>query len=123
MPFVAANPNARLGEVVGHCLPHVQRTAGVPHSSRMRKGEHVLSAGNDLPKGIAIATFDPDGKYGNHVDGRSHAAVLLERVPEGLRVIDCWVGRPVGERIIRDKRGVGPAADDASKYYVIEAVG
>ena len=123
MPFVAANPNARLGEVVGtgHCLPFVQLVAGVPHSSRLRRGEHVLSKGDDLARGTIIGTFNQQGLYANAVDGSSHVAILLERRPEGLWVVDQWRGKAVGTRLIRDKKGVGPAVDDASRYHVVEA--
>jgi hypothetical protein len=76
-------------------------------------GEHVA--------GTIVATFDADGLYANATDGSSHAAILLEETPRGsLRVIDQWVSRACAERVIRDKAGAGPAADDASRYFVVE---
>lgn len=123
--FVAKNPYARLGEVIdtGHCLRHVQVVAGVPHSSKLRRGQHVLTAGDDLPRGVAIGTFGPNGRYTNATDGSAHTAILVERVPEGLRVVDAWVGKPVGERIIRNKGGQGLPVDDASRYHLIDLEG
>lgn len=38
--------------------------------------------------GTAIATFDPSGKYGNHTDGRSHAAIYLGQDATGIQVLD-----------------------------------
>ena len=50
-----------------------------------------------LRPGTAIATFDPDGRYGNHTDGRSHAAIYLGQDATGIRVIDQWVRRVNGK--------------------------
>lgn len=124
MSFLAAGPETYAGKVfsTGHCVPYVRQLTGAPHTSEWRKGQPVL--GNDIPVGTAIATFGPgpDGRYENRVDGSSHAAILIEDLGTALRVWDCWVGRPVGERTIRDKHGAGLAVDDASAYYVIEVV-
>jgi hypothetical protein len=121
MPHVADKPEQHVGAVVGtgHCVPFCQAVADVGHTSLWRRGERVL--GGEPPHGTVIATFDADGLYANAEDGSSHAAVFLEETPRGsLRVIDQWVGRAAAERVIRDKQGVGPAADDASKYYMVE---
>jgi hypothetical protein len=69
---------------------------------------------------IAVATFDPNGRYGNHTDGRSHAAIFTSAQSDGLNVIDQWVGQPVHKRLIRFKDGEGDAVNDGDQYFVIE---
>jgi hypothetical protein len=121
MPHVADKPEQHLGAVIGngHCVELCRAASGAPHTSLWRRGELVLH-GEVLP-GTIVATFDAAGRYANATDGSSHAAIYLEETPRGaLRVIDCWVGRAVAERVIRDKGGFGKAADDASQYYVVE---
>jgi hypothetical protein len=123
MPFVAANPHARLGDVVesGHCLRHVQVVAGVTHSSTLRRGAKVKDA--DVPRGTVIGTFGADGKYANATDGSSHIAIFLYQLTDGLRVIDQWQNRKppgVGERTIMFKGGAGKPVDDGDAYYVVE---
>lgn len=84
----------------------------------------MLTLGDDVPIGAAIATFDPvSAKYGNHTDGRSHAAIYMGPAANGIRVIDQWVGRPCNYRIIRNKGGQGLPVDDASRYHLIELEG
>jgi hypothetical protein len=74
-----------------------------------------------VPRFTVIATFDDEGRYVNATDGSSHAAIFLEETPRGsIRVIDQWIGKRVSERVIRDKGGQGPAADDASRYFIVE---
>jgi hypothetical protein len=74
----------------------------------------------NTPQSVAIATFDPNGRYGNHTDGRSHAAILIATQSDGLRAIDQWVGQPVHNRLIRFKDGEGDPVNDGDAYYVIE---
>jgi hypothetical protein len=120
MPFVAANPHARLGDVVesGHCMRHVQVVAGVTHSSTLRRGARVRDT--DVPRGTVIGTFNDAGRYPNSMSGDSHVCILLEKLPEGLRVVEQYIPHPVGERTIRYKAGAGPAVDDADRYFVVE---
>jgi hypothetical protein len=122
MSWVAADPEAFAGRRVGngHCVRFVQRAAGMPHTSRWRRGVRVRD--HNVPSGTAIATFEPDGRYGNHTDGRSHAAILVAELPEGLRVWDQWVGHPVQQRTIRWRggNGNGKPVNDGDEYYVIE---
>ena len=70
--------------------------------------------------GTIIATFDPDGTYGNHTDGRSHVAVLLEYNSAGLWCLDQWVGQPVHERLIQFRDGGAKPVNDADQYYTVE---
>ena len=120
MPTVADQPRRHMGEVIGngHCVAHVREVAGLPHTSKWRRG--VLVHGSGCASGTAIATFDDDGSYGNHTDGRSHAALLLVDDESGLSVVDQWVGQPVHERVIRFQDGGGKAVNDGDRYFVIE---
>lgn len=120
MAFIDAKPHELLGSVVGngHCVALVQQGAGAPHTSQWRPGDPVLGNGS-VQRGTAIATFQ-DGRYGNHLDGRSHAAIFIEHTNDGFTVVDQWRGRPTQSRLIRNKGGAGPAVDDASRYAVIE---
>lgn len=120
MPWIAKNPERYLGRVVpnGHCVAFVKEVAGLPPTTHWRAGGPAL----DAEPGTAIATFDNDGRYGNHGDGRSHAAILLEATGYGLRVMDQWIGRPVGERLIRFRDGDALPVDDGDAYRTIEVV-
>jgi hypothetical protein len=123
MPHIAESPEQHIGSTPGHCVGLVQAATEIGHTSAWRRGELVLHG--NVPPGAVIATFDASGRYSNSVDGSSHACLFLEETPRGsLRVLDCWIEqgrkRPAAERVIRDKAGVGPAADDASRYFTVE---
>lgn len=122
MPFVADHPMQYLHQVVGdgHCVALVQEAAGAPATTHWRCGAKVT---DDVPRGTAIATFDPDGRYGNHVDGRSHAAILLASRADGLRVLDQWTGQPTDVRTIAFRNGAGDAANDGDQFHVVEVEG
>jgi hypothetical protein len=119
--WIASAPSSYVGLVVGNgqCVAYVERACGAPHTSRWRRG--TLVKGNAVRQGTAIATFDPDGTYGNHI-GRSHAAILHDEVPNGLLVWDQWVGHPVAQRLIHFREGAGVPVDDGDQFYVIEIV-
>lgn len=119
--IIAADPHAGLGTPVdnGHCMRLVQVHHGVPHSSQLRRGERVREM-REPPRGLIIATFNNAGRYANATDGSSHICVLLAKQPEGLRVVDQWVGKPVGERLIRYKGFVGKPVEDGDAYYAVE---
>ncbi len=120
MSFIAQAPTQFLDQSVGsgECVAYVQTAARAPLTSAWRRGELVKDS--QTPSGTAIATFDPDGRYGNHSDGRSHAAIFHSQVPEGLLVWDQWHGHRVSPRVIRFKDGSGPPCDDGDKFFVIE---
>jgi hypothetical protein len=120
MSWVATAPSSFVGHVVGNgqCVAFVERAGGAPRTSRWRRGIPVK--GNAVPQGTAIATFDPDGTYGNHI-GRSHAAILHDQLANGLLVWDQWVGHPVAPRVIHFREGSGLPVDDGDQFYVIEA--
>jgi catechol 2,3-dioxygenase-like lactoylglutathione lyase family enzyme len=122
MSFIAPDPHHHAGTVVdnGHCMRHVQVVAAVPHSSTLRRGAKVRGAG--IPRGTVIGTFHPEtGRYENDTSGRSHIAVYLSQDESGIRVIDQWIGKPVGERTIRFKDGQGQWVDDGDRYHVVES--
>jgi hypothetical protein len=119
--YIAQRWSRFTGEVAGngHCVALVRETSGAPATASWRPGAFVAVA--ELKHGTCVATFDPDGTYGNHTDGRSHAVVFLRHTEAGgFEAFDQWKGHPAGTRIIRDKAGAGPACDDASRYQVIE---
>ncbi len=116
-----------IGSLVGsgQCVALVRECAGLPPTSSWRRGAWVRDT--KLEPGTCIATFDPDGRYGNHTDGRSHACILVEELHDGLRVVDQWYKQykpqHVHERVIRFKGGNIPHADDGDAYYTIEVIG
>ena len=106
----------------GQCVAFVVKVATKLTTSHWKKGK--LVAGDvGIPAGTAIATFDPNGQYGNHLDGRSHAAIYVSQNPDSLTVYDQWVGQPVHKRAIRMKHAKGAkvsAVNDGTQYHVIE---
>jgi hypothetical protein len=83
--------------------------------------ERVESFGiKNFAVGTAIATFVENGRYGNHTDGSSHAAIYIGQTADGIEVIDQWshvVGGKRREqmahrRVLRFKGGVGHKSDD-----------
>jgi hypothetical protein len=121
MTFHAATPEDFAGQSVGsgQCVAYVQRAAAAPLTSQWRRG--ALVRGGEVPTGTAIATFDANGRYGNHTDGRSHAAIFVEASAAGLLVWDQWGGHPVQQRTIRFQGGSAKPVNDGDAYFVIEA--
>ncbi len=98
--YVDQRPQSWIGHPsvgTGECVPLVQQATGAPHTSQWRRGALVKGDPNLRP-GTAIATFDEDGHYGNHTDGRSHAAIYLWQDANGIVVIDQWVLYNHGKR-------------------------
>ena len=122
MPFVASQPERYVGHKpigTGHCVPLVREATGAPITTQWRRGDPVH--GSNLAPGTAIASFDSNARYGNHVDGRSHAAILLAQYDDGsILVLDQWIGQEPAQRVIRHRSGQGDAANDASRFYVVE---
>lgn len=120
MPYLAHDHQRHMGKVLGngHCVALVRECAGLPPTAAWRRGVPVR--GSDCAPGTVIATFDPDGRYGDHTDGRSHAAILISENSDGLLVTDQWLGQPVHQRVIRYRDGNGDAANDGDRYRVIE---
>jgi hypothetical protein len=102
----------------GHCVTFVRESSGAPHTSEWRRGPQVRRLPDTkLQAGLAISTFDTDRRYGNHTDGRSHAAILIACHDDGLLVWDQW-GHPVAERIIRYREGKGDAVNDGEDGFL-----
>lgn len=128
MTHTAPSPQSYLNQAVGtgQCVALVEAACpAMPHTAGWRKGQQVK--GNSIPWGTAIATFDPDGTYANHTDGRSHAAIFLTKDDKGLYVLDQWLGQPVHLRqimfrglTITGASAMGTAVNNGDCFSVIE---
>jgi hypothetical protein len=107
------------------CVALVQKYTSAGPTSGWRQGEAVL--GNQLlRKGTAIATF-VNGRYPNHRHG-NHAALFLRQAPNGIYVMDQWVGgkrKHIEEHFLpsRGKNKDGSfknPSNNADAYFVIE---
>lgn len=116
--YVAVEPERWADQVVetGQCVAYVQVACKAPHTSHWRRGG-LVKGDASVPPGTAIATFDPDETYGNHTDGRSHAAIYVKQDEHGLTVYDQWVGQPVHQRVIRFNGD--RSVDDGNAFFVI----
>jgi hypothetical protein len=104
----------------GHCVPLVQSTGLVPHTSAWKRGELVKGNVN-LPAGTVIDTFSEEGKYLNSVSGKSHAAVYVRQDAQGITVWDQWLGQAVHTRTITFQPGkIAKLVNDGDEYYVVE---
>jgi len=139
MAYIADKPNDWLTDPPksvgdGQCVAFVKAASGAPETKRWTKGAPV-KANPGLTVGTAIATFDSDGTYGNHQDGRSHAAIYMGQDAHGLRVMDQWMTpikdakgkitghkpQPVHLRTIRFwHKGAVTPNNDGNCYNVIE---
>jgi Transglycosylase SLT domain len=120
-PFIAPSPENLLGTSVpdGQCVAYVRNAAGAPNTITWRQGD-LVKGNAAVKKGTAIATFDPNGRYGNHTDGRSHAAIYLGQDAAGLNVLDQWASpqvQPVHQRHIRF--GGSTPVNDGDAFFVI----
>lgn len=120
MAWIAEDPASYVGETVGNgqCVAYVREACDAPPTVEWRCG--TLVKGSATAQGTAVATFDPDGTYGNHTDGRSHAAILHQITSDGLLVWDQWSGHAVAPRLIRFKGGEGKSVNDGDQFHVIE---
>ncbi len=133
MAYIANTPSAYVGQSVGNgqCVAYTQKAANMPRTVAWRRG--ALVKGNmSIAPGTAIATFDGNGRYGNHTDGSSHAAIYLGQDASGIVVLDQWmthrtlangqrVATPhaVSKRIIRFHKAPR-AENNGDNYYVVE---
>jgi hypothetical protein len=120
MGFVVERPERYAGQIVanGHCVRFVQEAGDLPHTGHWRPGRKAR--GGALPHGTVIATFDPNNRYGNHTDGRSHAAIFVEETAAGLLVWDQWLRHPVAQRVIAFRGGRGRRVNDGDQFHVVE---
>jgi hypothetical protein len=72
MAYIAKTPLAYVGQSVGNgqCVAYTQKAANMPRTVAWKRGE-LVKGNMTIAPGTAIATFDADGRYGNHTDGRS----------------------------------------------------
>ena len=129
MPYVASAPKAYLNTSVGsgQCVPLVEAATGAPRDAAWSRGK-VVKGATDIAVGTAIATFDADGRYGNHTNGQSHAAIYMGQDARGIQVIDQWVHMKHGKRevhaaqtrTIAFRGGHGPRSDDGDQFYVVQ---
>ena len=131
MPYVAPAPFSFIGRVsvgTGECVPLVQMATGAPLTVFWHRGA-LVQGNTGLKPGTAIATFDTNGRYGNHTNGTSHAAIYLGQDANGIEVIDQWnirqrhqiVGKHQPQK--RRLRFGNPHAEpvnQGSRYYVVE---
>ncbi len=129
MPYQARRPELIIGTSVGsgQCVALVEQTAHAPPTHFWHQGD--LVRGNvRIGPGTVIATFDPNGLYGNHTDGTSHAAIYLGQDENGIQVIDQWVehrrnhkpwAHHASRRTILFGHTHGQAVDNADNYHVI----
>jgi hypothetical protein len=117
-----------LGKVIGdgQCVAFVRKAASIGATPHWKRGAKIVGD-RSIPAGTAIATFDPSGLYGNHTDGRSHAAIYVSQSLAGIVVYDQWLGQPphppvpVHERVIRFLNGgPGNPVNDGDQFYVID---
>ena len=120
MAYVAPCPEKYSGQVVGdgQCVVFVEAVSGAPHTALWKQG--ALVKNSTIAVGTAIATFDPNGTYGNHTDGSSHGAIYVGQNAAGLQVWDQWTGQPVHQRTIRFQGGAALPANDGDMFYVVE---
>ena len=102
----------------GQCVDLVKAATGLGQTSTWQRGPSVVGNPNIKP-GTAIASFDSNGRYGNHEDGSSHAAIYLgpsKERPGGIRVYDQWSGQKAH---IRDISASGSTAVNSARSYSI----
>ena len=127
--YIVQDPQKYIGLLVGtgQCVALVERSANMPVTRVWSKGRSIQGR-SDITPGTIIATFDPNGKYGNHLDGSSHAAIYMGQDAGGIQVIDQWVDVRNGARLphvaqprtIHFRNGRGPAVNDGSRFYVVQ---
>jgi hypothetical protein len=131
MPYTASlntvNQKVAAGQLVdnGQCVALVENVASMPNTSHWQKGTQVQGDTNLTP-GTVIATFDDNGRYENHTNGTSHAAIYVGQTSEGILVVDQWKGShgrpdyPPHQRLIRFKNKKGNKVNQAENYYVVQ---
>ena len=131
MSYVSSAPLSFLGRSsvgTGECVPLVQAATTAPLTVFWKRGAPV-QGNTTLKPGTAIATFDANGRYGNHTNGASHAAIYLGQDARGIEVIDQWnirqhhqiIGKHAPQkRVLRFQNPHAQPVDQGSQYYVVE---
>jgi hypothetical protein len=127
--FVVDDPQQYVGDEVSkwdtQCVRLVQmvmQKQGKPMgpTNSWSPTTHV-SPGASIPRGAVIATF-VNGKYPQGKTAK-HAAIFIEKVPGGIRVVDQNLpkkyGSKVGSRIIKFNNEAGGRQNNADDYWVV----
>ena len=105
----------------GHCAKLVQFATGAPLTRFWLRGPRV-KGNTKIPRGTAIAVFDPDGFYSSG-DHPRHAAIYLGQTEKGVQVLDQWVGKDVSAGFGRTLRyGTarnGWTVNDGDYFHVV----
>nr|WP_315398680.1 BPSL0067 family protein [uncultured Duganella sp.] len=127
LDIIPAMPAVGDGSCVALIKHYVPGLKGVP-TSAWRAGGNVLTLGDKVKRGTAIATF-VDGRYPNAAHG-NHAAIVLKVMKSGFYVIDQWKDKGIIQsRFIRipppqlqyNRDGsFRHPSDNALAFYVIE---
>ena len=80
-----------------------------------------MQGNTDLKPGTVIATFDSSDRYGNTLDGNSHAAIYLGQDKHGIQVMDQWAGKTAAIRTIPWSNPSGIAANTGAAFHVVQS--
>jgi hypothetical protein len=131
MPYIAdmkkVNAFQQAKQLVGNgqCVSLIHAVTVIPPASLWHQGAQVISSKSILP-GTIVATFDSNGRYGNHTNGTSHAAIYVGQTPTGIIVIDQWKGHGAQKNHAPQQRTIHVdglsrmAVDRGANYYVVQ---
>lgn len=131
MPYIAdtgkTNALVEAKKLVGNgqCVALIHAVANIPATLSWHQGDQVKGNPHIQP-GTIIATFDSNGRYGNHTNGTSHAAIFLRHAPNGIVVLDQWKGHGAQadhfpqQRTISFNRPGSQKVDQGESYYVVQ---
>ena|SRR5690349_13546366 len=100
----------------------VQQVAGAPHAGVWRPGKWIKEAQpGAIPPGVAIATFNSEGRFINDKLG-CHAAIYLTHDNHRILVLDQWPlqGEVRRRSILFDVKPDTERGADGKTFYVIE---
>lgn len=117
---IAANPpDCYVNEKGDHeCVEFIRQTTGAPSTRNWRPGPKVRGR-QDIPKGVAIATFQ-NGRYSKH------AAIYLGQDELAIWVLDQWnsqgkvMKRPIRFPTGKEKREI-KVQNNGDEYYVVDS--
>ena len=121
--FIAADYARYIGRSVGsgQCVALVQATSPDIGPTRTWVCGASVQGNTGLQPGTAIATFDSSNRYGNNLDGSSHAAIYLGQNERGIQVMDQWAGNTAAVRTIPWSNPSGIAANTGTAFHVVQS--
>lgn len=121
--FIAADYARYAGKSVGsgQCVALVQATSPGVGLTRTWVCGAPVQGNTDLKPGTVIATFDSSDRYGNTLDGNSHAAIYLGQDERGIQVMDQWAGKTAAIRTIPWSNPSGIAANTGAAFHVVQS--